>query len=88
MIKYSRRRPKKGSALLFFPSAGGIPDTPLDIRTLHCGEAVSKASSNEKWISQMWLRQKANTYVPTAPKGNTHAAATEAISEYCEENRS
>jgi hypothetical protein len=77
------RRPKKGSALLFFPAAGGIPNTPLDIRTLHCGEIVSKSSNNDKWISQLWLRETPNAYIPTAPQGNTHAAAADAISGYC-----
>ncbi|CAN0195750.1 unnamed protein product, partial [Ectocarpus sp. 13 AM-2016] len=33
-----RVRPRKGSALLFFPSLGGAPDCPFDIRTLHAGE--------------------------------------------------
>lgn len=74
-------RPKKGSALLFFPAAGGIPDTPFDIRTLHCGEVVREDASTDKWISQMWLRH--STYKPTAPPGNDHAAASEPIRRYC-----
>ena len=73
--------PKKGSALLFFPAAGGIPNVPFDIRTLHCGEAVAKESSADKWISQLWLRETA--YKPTAPPDNSHAAAAAAINEYC-----
>lgn len=73
--------PKKGSALLFFPAAGGIPNVPFDIRTLHCGEAVAKDSSADKWISQLWLRETA--YKPTAPPDNSHAAAADAINEYC-----
>jgi hypothetical protein len=77
-------RPKKGSALLFFPAAGGIPNTPFDIRTLHCGEAVDEASSTDKWISQLWLRE--STYTPTAPPGNLHASAKEAITDYCGKN--
>lgn len=76
-----RVQPKKGSALLFFPAAGGIPNTPFDIRTLHCGEAVSDDSSQDKWIAQLWLR--ASPYKPTAPPGNTHANAQEAIRKYC-----
>jgi hypothetical protein len=71
--QYLRVQPQKGSALLFFPAAGGIPHAPLDFRTLHCGEAVAKDASQDKWIAQLWLRQKA--YTPTAPPGNTHAAA-------------
>ena len=81
IIKHSQ--PKKGSALLFFPSAGGIPNTPFDIRTLHCGEAVSDTAQNEKWIAQLWLCQK--KYTPTAPEGNLHEDAVEAMRMYCEE---
>lgn len=74
-------RPKKGSALLFFPSAGGIPGAPFDIRTLHCGEAVAEDAENEKWIAQLWLRQRA--YEPTAPVGNSHGDASDEIGKYC-----
>lgn len=77
-----RVQPKKGSALLFFPSAGGIPNSPMDIRTLHCGEVVNVESSQDKWISQLWLRESA--YTPTGPPGNSHHAATDAITEFCE----
>eukprot|EP00980_Cylindrotheca_fusiformis_P014783 scaffold4026_cov117-Cylindrotheca_fusiformis.AAC.18 len=73
-------QPKKGSALLFFPAAGGIPNSPFDIRTLHCGEAVDESSPNDKWISQLWLR--GSPYTPSAPTGNLHALATDAIAEY------
>lgn len=75
-------RPKKGSALLFSPAAGGIPDAPFDIRTLHCGEAVSETAENEKWIAQLWLRQR--DYKPTAPAGNVHGNASDAIGKYCD----
>lgn len=74
-------RPKKGSALLFFPAAGGIPTAPFDIRTLHCGEVVSEDAESEKWICQLWLRQR--QYKPTAPAGNTHEKAFDAIDNYC-----
>lgn len=74
-------RPKKGSALLFFPAAGGIPNVPFDIRTLHCGQVVAADASQDKWIAQLWLRK--GPYIATAPKGNTHAAASDAIEEYC-----
>ena len=77
----SYRQPKKGSACLFFPAAGGIPNTPFDIRTLHCGEAVDGESSQDKWISQLWLRQ--SKYTPSAPPGNLHSAARDAIADYC-----
>ena len=75
-------RPKKGSALLFFPSAGGIPGAAFDIRTLHCGEAVAEDAKNEKWIAQLWLRKR--RYVPTAPVGNSHEDAFDEIKRYCE----
>jgi hypothetical protein len=78
-------QPKKGSALLFFPAAGGIPNVPFDIRTLHCGEAVSEDSTQDKWISQLWLRE--NAYRPTAPAGNNHADAMEPIARYCEDSQ-
>jgi hypothetical protein len=74
-------RPKKGSALLFFPSAGGIPGAPFDIRTLHCGEAVAEDAENDKWIAQLWLRQR--RYEPTAPVGNRHGDAFNEIERYC-----
>jgi len=79
---YLRVQPKKGSALLFFPAAGGIPNTPFDIRTLHAGEAVSASAESDKWIAQCWLREN-NNYTPSAPSGNTHVAATKAIGEFC-----
>jgi hypothetical protein len=80
--KYLKVKPKKGSALLFFPSACGLSDAPFDIRTLHAGEALSKDAPDDKWIAQMWLRQTAS-YKPTAPPGNSHADATDAINEFC-----
>ena len=79
---YLKVRPKKGSALLFFPAAGGVPKTPFDIRTLHAGEALSSDAPADKWIAQLWLREN-NSYVPTAPPGNTHVAAKDAITEFC-----
>lgn len=81
-------QPQKGSALVFFPAAGGIPGKPLDIRTLHCGQAVkaNEATGDEKdkWIAQLWVRESA--YTVTAPPGNSHAAASDAIREYCQQN--
>lgn len=81
MHHVDKSRPKKGSALLFFPSAGGIPKAPFDIRTLHCGEAVAEDAANEKWIAQLWLRQR--KYAPTAPPGNEHENASDVIGKYC-----
>jgi hypothetical protein len=80
--EFLKVQPKKGSALLFFPAAGGIPETPFDIRTLHAGEAVASDSSEDKWIAQMWLREN-DSYKPSAPPGNSHAMASETIEEYC-----
>jgi len=80
--KYLRVQPRKGSALLFFPAAGGIPNCPFDIRTLHAGQVVAEDSANDKWIAQLWLRQRA--YRPTVPPGNRHEDADPAIVEYCE----
>jgi len=74
-------RPKKGSACLFFPAAGGIPNVPFDIRTLHGGEIIAPDAVGEKWIAQMWLREA--RYTPTAPPGNSHDKALEAIAAYC-----
>jgi hypothetical protein len=71
-------RPTQGTALLFFPAAGGLPETPYDIRTLHCGQQVV---SGDKWIAQLWLRER--PYVPTAPPGNRHVQAMTAMAEYC-----
>jgi hypothetical protein len=82
LLSLTHSQPKKGSALLFFPAAGGIPNTPFDIRTLHCGEAVDNESSQDKWISQLWLRQ--SKYSPSAPSGNLHSAAKDAVTQYCQ----
>lgn len=79
---YLRVQPKKGSALLFFPAAGGIAGTPFDVRTLHAGEALSKDADASKWIAQLWLRENSQ-YLPTAPPGNTHDAAKNDINKYC-----
>ena len=83
--KYLRVQPKKGMALLFFPSAGGITDCPFDIRTLHCGEVISNDAICDKWIAQLWLRQR--SYQPTAPPGNRHNDAYPAIAKYCKQYR-
>ena len=81
--------PRRGTALLFFPAAGGIEGAPFDVRTLHCGEAVGKEEGEEdgegeggreKWIAQLWLRE--GRYRPTAPPGNSHADAIGAINSY------
>jgi hypothetical protein len=74
-------QPKKGTALLFFPSAGGITNTPFDIRTLHCGEVITESSGNDKWISQLWLRK--TPYTASAPPNNLHELAIDAVKDYC-----
>lgn len=76
-----RVQPKKGSALLFFPAAGGITNTPFDIRTLHAGEEVSHDAQKDKWIAQLWLRE--HTYAPNVPPGNSHNEAAISIEKYC-----
>ena len=80
--EFLKVQPKKGSALVFFPSAGGLPNTPFDIRTVHAGEALASDAPADKWIAQLWLREN-NLYKPSAPPGNSHALADEAINEYC-----
>eukprot|EP00928_Gymnodinium_smaydae_P063458 TRINITY_DN47017_c0_g1_i1.p1 TRINITY_DN47017_c0_g1~~TRINITY_DN47017_c0_g1_i1.p1 ORF type:complete len:261 (-),score=20.49 TRINITY_DN47017_c0_g1_i1:214-996(-) len=45
-------RPKKGCALLFFPAT---PEGEVDTRALHAGSPVLQG---EKWISQIWVRQR------------------------------
>lgn len=91
-------RPHHGRALLFFPAAGGIPNVPVDLRTLHCGQQVVVAATssnengsdmnddgnNDKWIAQTWLCQ--NPYTPTAPSNdNRHdrPVVQKAINKYC-----
>jgi 2OG-Fe(II) oxygenase superfamily len=78
---YLRVQPVKGTGLLFFPAAGGISDCPYDIRTLHSGEAVAADAEEDKWIAQLWLRQR--TYAPTAPPGNLHVHASSAVASFC-----
>lgn len=46
-----RVRPKKGSAVVFFPSK---MDGTIDERYLHTAEDAS----DTKWVSQVWLRNK------------------------------
>jgi prolyl 4-hydroxylase len=71
-------QPKKGSALLFFPSfADGSPDD----RTLHKSE-VLKGDNNEddhKWIVQMWTHQR--DYQAVLPNGNSNEAARATMKE-------
>ncbi len=65
-------RPKRGSALLFFPAkADGTPDD----RTLHKGEVAVE----EKTIAQMWIHE--GKYDPVVPDGNSHSAAVDLVKE-------
>jgi hypothetical protein len=84
---YLKMIPKKGSALLFFPAAGGVPNTPFDIRTLHAGEAMAPDAPTDKWIAQLWLREN-ELYKPNAPPGNSREMAFGAIRDYCGRNGS
>jgi prolyl 4-hydroxylase len=74
-------RPKRGSALLFFPAyIDGVPDD----RTLHKGEMAVE----QKMIAQMWIHER--EYTPIIPEGNNHEDALDAIKAkeielgYCE----
>ena len=67
-----KMRPKKGSALLFFPAK--IDGTPDD-RTLHKGEVAAE----EKMISQIWIHKE--KYHPIIPDGNSHEAAIDAVKD-------
>mmetsp|Transcript_43891 Transcript_43891/g.44385 ORF Transcript_43891/g.44385 Transcript_43891/m.44385 type:complete len:98 (-) Transcript_43891:370-663(-) len=84
-LKPLKVRPTKGSALLFFPAAGGIqPNTPFDIRTVHAGEIMNDTpTSGTKWIAQLWLRNNMG-YRPTAPPHNSHEDAYDAIQRFCD----
>jgi len=78
-------QPKKGSALIFFPAAGGFPSCPFDVRTVHSGEAMKEDTGAEKWIAQLWLRE--GPYRPIMEDGEkqiSHWDATEGIQTYCE----
>ena len=73
--------PRKGRALLFFPSADA--DGTPDERTLHAGEPAPP-DSGEKWIAQIWLHER--PYDPALPPGNSHADATPLVREYAAEH--
>ena len=77
-------QPQKGSALLFFPSLGGIPSCPIDVRLAHCGEEVSSSSKEDKWIAQLWLCER--SYRPSAPEGNCKLRGEAAMVEWCDRN--
>jgi prolyl 4-hydroxylase len=65
--------PKRGRALLFFPSAhDGAPDE----RTLHAGEPTG----HEKWIAQLWLHER--PYKPNVPMGSSHEEASPLIGAF------
>eukprot|EP00752_Nemacystus_decipiens_P013012 g11511.t2 len=76
-----RVRPRKGSALVFFPSFGGMPDCPLDPLLLHAGEMLRPDAGQDKWIAQLRLRQARTTPLH---KDNHHAYAVTAIDEFDE----
>ena len=63
-------KPKKGSALLFFPA---YKDGRADERTLHKGEVAG----DEKWIVQMWIHER--DYRATLPDDNFQQFAKEDV---------
>lgn len=76
-----RVRPKKGKCLVFFPTFGGEPGCPFDMRTLHAGEVVGQGNrAKEKYIAQFWCHKK--PYPPSVPAGSSHEAAEGPIAEY------
>jgi prolyl 4-hydroxylase len=75
-------QPKLGTALLFFPAAGGIPGVPTDFRTLHCGQKVQDTSPQDKWIAQMWLRPR--PYEVTVGTSHTDPVVAAAMRAYAE----
>lgn len=82
-------QPKRGMALLFFPAACGLPNSPFDLRTLHAGQSVALQQGGaavDKWIAQMWVRESA-VYAPTVPPGNTHARGVASIQAFREDSR-
>ena len=73
-------KPRLGTALLFFPAAGGVPGCPADFRTLHCGQVVAESSPQDKWIGQIWLRPR--PYHVTVGTSHEDPIVAKAIAEY------
>ena len=78
-------QPKKGKALLFFPSFGGVGleegapiRSPCDFRTLHAG--APNESKESKYIAQLWVRESPS-YVPTVPEGSSQEVAVPLVQE-------
>lgn len=67
--------PKKGRALLFFPSAA---DGKPDDRTLHAGEPAK----SDKWVAQLWLHER--QYKPSTPEGTCQSSGDEAARSLAE----
>lgn len=63
-------RPKKGKALLFFPS---LAEGKSDERTMHAGQVAM----DTKFIAQIWIHER--DYTPAVPKGTSHADGIDAI---------
>lgn len=55
--------PKKGKALLFFPT---YSNGSIDERTMHAGQITM----DTKWIAQFWIHE--NDYIPKLPPNNQH----------------
>eukprot|EP00977_Amphora_coffeiformis_P030343 scaffold46423_cov191-Amphora_coffeaeformis.AAC.4 len=73
-------KPRRGTALLFFPAAGGVPGCPADFRTLHCGQVVAESSPQDKWIGQLWLRPR--PYHVTVGTSHEDPVVADAMAEY------
>lgn len=54
-------RPKKGTALVFFPSTA---DGEFDVQTMH---AALPAVVDTKYVSQVWVRERTFTGNPRQP---------------------
>lgn len=70
-------KPEKGKACIFFPSLGGIENSPADLRTLHAGEP-NESKDAEKWIAQIWVREHPE-YTATVPPNSRVEDAAESV---------
>lgn len=69
--------PRKGRALLFFPSS---QNGKSDDRTLHAGAPAEE----DKWIAQLWVH--AGRYDPAVPAGTCQKVGAKLARKYAEYN--